>query len=203
MRRGRKRQPGARYPGGKLRPVTGETPMSQFHRIKTLAKHGSADPRMGTVLARLHLVERKPDGTPVLSEAEVAAGFKYAEIVGRYDRVALPVPQSRQPKGPAYERGHAAFASMHDDVHETERREKRIRKQYRKAQELIPTEEARAVLEQVCCDDREIHSSFHADLKAILGRLAKKWGYTGEGPPKKARTYHTPDAKYSMKGSGA
>ena len=83
MHPGRSRRAGERYPGGEIKPrdegdVRAPT---LWRRIKDDAVKGGAHPYAGTVLGRLSIFG-------LLADAEVAAGFRVAEIVGRYERLA-------------------------------------------------------------------------------------------------------------------
>ena len=98
MHLGRSRRAGERYPGGKIKPrdegdVRAPT---LWRRIKDGAVKGGAHPYAGTVLGRLSIFG-------LLADAEVEAGFRVAEIVGRYER--LSGAPRRTCASPAYERG--------------------------------------------------------------------------------------------------
>ena len=98
MHPGRSRRAGERYPGGEIKPrdegdVRAPT---LWRRIKDDAVKGGAHPYAGTVLGRLSIFG-------LLADAEVAAGFRVAEIVGRYER--LSGAPRRTCASPAYERG--------------------------------------------------------------------------------------------------
>src|SRR5262249_32867609 len=87
-----------RYPGGKIKPRDeGDLRApTLWRRIKDGAVKGGAHPYAGTVLGRLSIFG-------LLADAEVEAGFRVAEIVGRYERVS-GAPR-RTCASPAYERG--------------------------------------------------------------------------------------------------
>jgi len=81
---GRPRAAGTRHPGGKIkRRDEGDTRApTLWRRIKDGAVKGGAHPYAGTVLGRLSIFG-------VLADAEVEAGFRVAEIVGRFELLAF------------------------------------------------------------------------------------------------------------------
>jgi len=77
---GRPRKAGERYASGDLKSKRDEGDVrapTLWRRIKDGAVRGAAHPYAGTVLGRLSIFG-------ALSDAEVEAGFRVAEIVGRY-----------------------------------------------------------------------------------------------------------------------
>jgi hypothetical protein len=90
---GRRRRVAERYPGGKLKPgdegdVRAPT---LWRRIKDGAVKGGAHPYAGTVLGRLSIFG-------LLADAEVEAGFRVAEIVGRCERERRAAAHLREPR---------------------------------------------------------------------------------------------------------
>src|SRR5215467_11755709 len=166
---GRRRLVGERYPGGKIKPGK-EGDMrapTLWRRIKDGAVKGGAHPYAGTVLGRLSIFG-------VLADAEVEAGFRVAEIVGRYERVS-GAPR-RTCASPAYERGFGFSLDGHllADGNLARRFERRVRQARRAYEHLIDhvPERARDAVLTVCVEDREINSLLHKDLAAVLRTLA-------------------------------
>lgn len=169
-----------RYPSGKHKPATVEAAAPTL--IKRLKDHGLKvlkDRRLGSVLGIMHL-----EG--VLTESETEAGFRYAEDVGAYERLAgSPRRTSRSPN---YEGGFNGAAQLDIDAlrrmdpeaadraeNKIRRRRKAVKKRYDAVQAYVPAFPiaVSALLEDVCCNDIVIHSSHHATLKAVLNNLAR------------------------------
>lgn len=90
----RARSTRARYPGGKLKPELASPTL--VRRIIDQARRDASNPLLGSELGRLRL-------TGVLDDRQVAAGQRFGELVGQYDRIkGIP---NRVPKSPAWERG--------------------------------------------------------------------------------------------------
>lgn len=186
---GRPRVAGERYPGGKIKPRD-EGDMrapTLWRRIKDRAVKGGAHPYAGTVLGRLSIFG-------LLADAEVEAGFRVAEIVGRYER-ASGAPR-RTCASPAYERGFGLLLDVNtlaDDnlARRFERRVRQARRAYEHLLDHVP-ERARDALFTVCVEDREINSLLHKDLTAVLRRLAVSFGFAAA--PRKAKRAKRPDA---------
>jgi hypothetical protein len=186
---GRPRVAGERYPGGKIKPRD-EGDMrapTLWRRIKDGAVKGGAHPYAGTVLGRLSIFG-------LLADAEVEAGFRVAEIVGRYERVS-GAPR-RTCASPAYERGFgfSLDVNMLADTNLARRFERRVRQARRAYEHLLDhvPERARDALLTVCVEDREINSLLHKDLAAVLRALAVSFGFAAA--PRKARRAKRPDA---------
>jgi hypothetical protein len=171
---GRSRRVGERYPGGKIKPrEEGDVRApTLWRRIKDGAVKGGAHPYAGTVLGRLSIFG-------LLADAEVEAGFRVAEIVGRYERVS-GAPR-RSCASPAYERGFGFSLEGYvlADANLARRFERRVRQARRAYEHLIDhiPERARDALFTVCVEDREINSLLHKDLAAVLRRLAVSFGF--------------------------
>jgi hypothetical protein len=186
---GRRRVAGERYPGGKVKPRD-EGDMrapTLWRRIKDGAVKGGAHPYAGTVLGRLSIFG-------LLADAEVEAGFRVAEIVGRYERVS-GAPR-RTCASPAYERGSgfSLDVNMLTDTNLARRFERRVRQARRAYEHLLDhvPERGRDALLTVCVEDREINSLLHKDLAAVLRVLAVSFGFAAA--PRKARRAKRPDA---------
>ncbi len=86
----------SRYPSGQIKPERNETPPTLVRRIIDQAKRGCGDPLLGSELGRLRL-------NGVLTDRQVAAGKKFGELVGSYDRIkGIP---SRHAKSPSWQVG--------------------------------------------------------------------------------------------------
>jgi hypothetical protein len=106
---GRPRKSGERYPGGKLKPqvtqqqaenVVGSSSVSpaSVHRIRELGRTFALDPKLGTELGRLLLLER-------VTTLEAAAGWRIGEVYGRFERQH---GKRRAARSPSYELGFRA-----------------------------------------------------------------------------------------------
>ena len=187
--RGRSRLAGERYPAGKAKPRN-EGDMrapTLWRRIKDGAVKGGAHPYAGTVLGRLSIFG-------LLADAEVEAGFRVAEIVGRYER--LSGAPRRTCASPAYEQGFgfSLDVNMLADANLARRFERRVRQARRAYEHLVDhiPERARDAVLTVCVEDREINSLLHKDLAAVLRKLAVAFGFAAA--PRKARGAKRPDA---------
>lgn len=161
-----------------LKEERGEAP-TLLKRLKDEILPRTRDKRLGTVLGMMHL-----EG--ILSEAEAEAGFCYAEDVGAYER-SRGHPQ-RHSQSPSFEFGRKgadgldldALRRMDPDVADKiersiKRRRKAVQKRYDRAQAYIPLFPILicTLVEEVCCNDRRIHSLHHPMLKKILSNLAE------------------------------
>ena len=99
-KRGRPAQPGARHPGGKLKAAPADA-VAKWKRARVLAEQQIIDPRWGSAIAQLVFFRR-------LSEREAAAADRWAEWVGRHDRIkGFP---RRSATSPQYESGYGPVA---------------------------------------------------------------------------------------------
>ena len=78
-KRGRPAQPGMRYPGGKLKGEPADA-VAKWKRARILAEAQVIDPRWGSAIAQLVFFHR-------LTDREAAAADRWAEWVGRHDRI--------------------------------------------------------------------------------------------------------------------
>ena len=188
---GRPRRVGERYRGGKIKPrdegdVRAPT---LWRRIKDGAVKGGAHPYAGTVLGRLSIFG-------LLADAEVEAGFRVAEIVGRYERVS-GAPR-RSCASPAYERGFGFSLEGYvlADANLARRFERRVRQARRAYEHLIDhiPERAREPLFTVCVEDREINSLLHKDLQTVLRGLAVSFGFAAAPRERRGRGRRPADA---------
>jgi hypothetical protein len=184
LHRGRSRLGGERYPGGKIKASGERDPRAPmlWRRIKDGAVKGAAHPYAGTVLGRLSIFG-------LLADAEVEAGLRVAEIVGRYERLSGAPP--RTCASPAYERGFgfSLDAQVLTDTNLARRFERRVRQARRAYEHLLDhiPESARDALFTVCVEDREINSLLHKDLQAVLRQLAVSFGFAAAPRGRKAR----------------
>jgi len=182
---GRSRRSGERYPGGKIKPRhegDARAP-TLWRRIKDGAVKGGAHPYAGTVLGRLSIFG-------LLADAEVEAGFRVAEIVGRYER--LSGAPRRTCASPAYERGFGFSLDVHErtDANLAKRFERRVRQARRSYEHLLDhiPESARDAVLTVCVEDREINSLLHKDLQTVLRQLAVSFGFAVAPRGRRARS---------------
>jgi hypothetical protein len=144
-----------------------------------VTRRGS-DRHAATVLGRMYL-----EG--ILTEGEAEAGFCYAENVGAYERMRGHPPRHSQ--SPSFEFGRKGVdeldveALRRRDVDVADKVERRIhrkcraiQKQYDWLQSHVPLFPIliSTVLEEVCCNDRPVHSLHHQMVKKILRTLAQK-----------------------------
>lgn len=170
-----RRKIGPRYPGGKLKPAPhNETPDSRWRRIKDHAIALGAHPDIGSVLGRLSLAG-------IITNKEAAAGIWVAETYGRFERLnGLP---RRAAASPAYERSYGRGVDG-GTVWDAEERVDKARKAMKRIDRVLIREAnaameslARSILEDVCCNDREINSAHHGALAAILRAIALDRGF--------------------------
>ena len=188
---GRPRLAGERYPGGKIKPrAEGDMRApTLWRRIKDGAVKGGAHPYAGTVLGRLSIFG-------LLADAEVEAGFRVGEIVGRYER--LSGSPRRTCASPAYERGFgfSLEGNVLADANLARRFERRVRQARRAYEHLLDhiPERARDALFTVCVEDREINSLLHKDLAAVLRQLAVSFGFAAASRDHRGRGRRAADA---------
>ena len=188
---GRTRGAGERHPSGKIkgREEGDMRAPTLWRRIKDGAVKGGAHPYAGTVLGRLSIFG-------LLSDADVEAGFRVAEIVGRYERVS-GAPR-RTCASPAYEQGFGLSldVNMLADANLARRFERRVRQARRAYEHLLDhvPERARDALFTVCVEDREINSLLHKDLSHVLRRLAVAFGFAAAPRGRRARGRRVADA---------
>jgi hypothetical protein len=182
--RGRPRLAGERYPGGKMKPRDDGDVRAPtlWRRIKDGAVKGGAHPYAGTVLGRLSIFS-------ILTDAEVEAGFRVGEIVGRYER--LSGAPRRTCASPAYERGFGFTPDAHAraDANLAKRFEHRVRQARRAYEHLVDhiPDSGRDALFTVCVEDREINSLLHQDLRMLLRRLAVSFGFAAAPRERRAK----------------
>lgn len=146
-----------------------------FFRIREHGIRLAVDPRLTTVLGQMGLFNE-------LSAGEVDAGFRIAEIYGRFER--LTGAPRRAAASPSYDRG---FGQGGKDVDEERRQkqERRARKEFDKLQLMMPSDWARDVLEAVCVDNvRPVTWMDKRSLPLLLHSFAVKWSIIPPDPKK-------------------
>lgn len=159
MGKGRKRKAGQRYPSGKYKPQNlNLMSPAQWRRIKDHGSQLSMDPRLGTELGRLNLVQGE------LNAEQVAVGHRIAAIYGAYERLH---GRRRSVVSPSYQMGYGRSPEGDCD----EATAQRIDADWKRVQENIPPW-GRAVLEQLCVEDRAISPAQFGTVRQMLDRLA-------------------------------
>lgn len=157
-----------RYPSGKLKPEGGTLSPTMVRRMIDQVRRDAANPLLGSQLGLLRL-------SGVLTDREMSAGVKYAEVVGRYFRLkGLPSPSV---KSPSYQRGFGLSLAADPDPEAIARAEKNY-KSARAALERFGKATLNAV-ESVAVFDASLASTSHAALTSGLSMLAQHFGLTG------------------------
>lgn len=172
---GRPAQPGPRYPSGRRKPEGDPRGRLIWRTLKENGLKLGADPRTRTQLSLLGL-------TGELTDSQVEAGFKFAGVYGRYERLKrLP---RRSAASPSYMR---AFGDPDGDddpidpiaLEKLERRIRRAAEQFDAVQKLFKELPAgaqaqlRALVESVCIEDRPPGTMVLPELRALLDRIAE------------------------------
>jgi hypothetical protein len=143
-----------------------------------------ADPRLATVLGRMGMFKE-------LAEAEVDAGFRIAEIYGRYESLK-GIPR-RHAASPSYQRGFGSKDGMDtdrmlpDELKRHQRALKRATKAFDKLQTMLPDDRQRGLIERVCCDNEEINPVLKPGLAGALHTVAVKMGLIQETRARKPK----------------
>jgi len=162
--------------------------------------------KFGTELARHH------EGGN-LTEVLALAGHHYAVLVRRYDRFFGL--KRRHIPGIAFDGGSIAYdggidvqegeVQRHEregTINEYERRAKRIKKEWERAQNALANKGVREVVDRVCIYDQPIPFGQRPVLAAALERLARVFGFKARGERRREiRTSHQPGAKLGSKGN--
>lgn len=201
-----------RYASGNPKPTEAQKAEQKavaptiIRRLKDHLIPMAKDKRLGSVLGIMHL-----EG--ILSEAEAEAGFLYGEDAGAYAR-SIGAKQ-RSARSAAWDGGYGraeldldALRRMDPEAADKIERkilryEKKCAKRYDRAQAYVPTFPmiASTILEEVCCNDRPVHSVHHAGLKALLRNLAKHYGLQLVDGKRKAPTSKKVDAALLAQGA--
>jgi hypothetical protein len=171
VKKTRGKAPADRYPSGDKKPGVAPT---VFFRIREHGVRLGIDPRLSTVLGRMGLFRE-------LSEAEVDAGFRIAEIYGRYEGLK-GIPR-RTAASPSYERGFGAKDILLDRLSPDEL--KRHRKAVRRAEKAFDQVlgwigNQQALIERVCVLNEEPGPIHKGMLAAVLHVVAVKMGMIAE-----------------------
>ena len=136
-----------------------------------LRRSAWTEPELGLVLGRLSLFGE-------LNERQVEAGRHFARIVARFEREAGY--QKRSPAGQQYNAGYGlkltASNEMDLKAHESLRRSQR---QFDNLERALYDPHTRAVVEEVCCNDREVGSLEIPTLRIGLTALADHLKFPG------------------------
>ncbi|MFK4486697.1 hypothetical protein ABIA45_001775 [Bradyrhizobium sp. USDA 336] len=156
-----------------------------FFRIKEYGPRLGVDPRLTTVLGRMGMFKE-------LSDAEVDAGFRIAEVYGRYEWLkGLP---RRSAASPSYEHGFGTKEIHLDRLTQDEL--KRHNKAVRRAQKAFDQMlgcigSQHALIERVCVLNQEPGPIHKSKLAAVLHKVAIQMGLivdTGTKPKPKVPT---------------
>lgn len=194
--------PPERYPSGDLKPQTDAREPWSPTMIQRLKEHGKlvlGDKRLGTVLGIMHL-------QGIVSETEFAAGMLYAEDVGAWERIKGH--PARHTRSVSFDAGYGRADLDLDALERIDpeaaakikakiaRRRRKIEKRYHRAQDCIPSNPIllSTLLEEVCCNDRPVHSLHHPAVKAMLKNLAEKC-YRLHAPPEARKKHDHRDKK--------
>jgi hypothetical protein len=156
-----------------------------FYRIREHGVRLGVDPRLATVIGRMGMFKE-------LSEAEVDAGFRIAEVYGRYEGMK-GIPR-RTAASPSYERGFGAKDILLDRLSpdELKRHNKSVRraeKAFDQVQNWIGNQQA--LIERVCVLNEEPGPIHKGMLAAVLHNVAIQMGLISEtkaAPKPKAPT---------------
>lgn len=192
---GRPRLTGERYPGGKLKPKRGRKPDLEpisgvlWQRLRAHGRVLGLDPRLSTELGRLNMFGE-------LTVAMTAAGFRIAEIYGRFEGYKR---KGRSTRSPSYNAsyGEAGIAeellteeqlvTLEDRIREaTDAFEKLAGRAagFDEKYQAIPAvpgqipKHLRAAIEQLCVEDKPINPASLDDIRELLQALAISWKIT-------------------------
>lgn len=185
VRVGRPREPGERYPSGKLKhrqslkpkvePMSG----AAWQRIRAHAKQIGADARLATEVGRLNLFGE-------FTAAMAIAAFRIGEIYGRYEGFKRLV---RQARSPSYESSYGEAGADEDRLDKVEfakhiERIKEAEAKWLELQEkhleLLPRN-LRFAVEELCVADKPISPALYEDMRHFLQKMATVWNIQGLG----------------------
>lgn len=181
---GRRKSTGERYPGGKLKPNKNKPdvePISGalWQRIKQNAKQLALDPRCTTELGRLNWFGE-------FTVAQTAAGFRIAEIYGRFERYKK---LKRGAKSPSYDAtfGEAGAAEELMGDAALEQLQARIRDAHEKFVALQDNitrtaPRLRPYIEALCVEDHAINPVLYDPMRTFLGLMAVKFAIHSAPP---------------------
>jgi hypothetical protein len=169
---GKVRKQRDRYPCGRLRPAGIPGAPTVWRRIKDYGIRLGINPEVGSVLGRLSIFGE-------LGERQVEAGRRFAHIVADFEREA-GCPK-RSPASPQY---NVRFGRTHAYTEEMDpkavARLSALQRQFYRLEAVLSDPHTRAIVEEVCCNDREIHSLDFPTLRSGLTALADYWKFPGK-----------------------
>jgi hypothetical protein len=154
-RAGRPRKAGPRQPCGHLRPSGAEPPSpAQIKRIQTGLLKSSTEQLLGDEVGRLYFHK-------LLTERQVSAAFRVADVYGREDR---RMGRRRSCRSPSYLTGRSGDGDLADERmtpeerEEAERRDQATAAAFRDLQDHIPARPPGllALVEALCVDGLHI-----------------------------------------------
>lgn len=166
---GRPVMAGERYPSGRLRPSNGQGGALWRRIVDEGIRFGYVNPQLGSEVGRLLFYGQ-------ITSIEAAAAARVAEIYGRYERIH---GKRRDAASPSYQVGFKTYEIQESgmDAASLRRYNAKVKSATRKFDELqaaiplIPSS-ARALLEQLCVDDRSIGPTHLVEVRVLLRELA-------------------------------
>lgn len=181
-RRGRPTKPGDRYASGRRRPNIEPTPPALWQRIKAHARKLLGSPDIASEIGRLSFAGE-------LTAAQVVTGLYIAKVCGNFE--ALKGSPRRSARSPSYDAGYGGGSvdrAEYDPEHVPPTAEHacgcptctRIRDAetaWKRLQDKIPFR-MRAVIEQLCVEDRAVNPTVLEDVRLCLDQIAQDFGIT-------------------------
>lgn len=184
---GRPKEEGERYPSGKLKPKASIEPIAPalWDRLKTEAVKAVEDVRFGTEIGRLSIHGE-------LSSTQASAGFRVAEVYGRFERHKR---MRRSAASPSYLVASSSFAEEKaieaiteqtlaratveemltpEQLQELEAHIRASEKRFEKLQKFLRVypSNVRVAMEMLCVDDNHANPAMLNDLRTLLDELA-------------------------------
>lgn len=177
---GRPRKKGERYPSGKLKPTGDPVAPAAWDRVRRFVAKIMNDPKLASELSRLAWHKE-------ISWSEMLAGFKLAEIYGRFERLN---GYSRSARSAAYDAGfREGGAAIADESLPPEVLQKKIDME-RSFVDAFTTVQAaltdypvkvRDAVETLCVDNLNIGPILLQDVRPVLRELTRVFGVTTRG----------------------
>lgn len=187
---GRPAKPGPRYACGKLKPQVEPISGTLWQRLKQHGKQFGLDQRLTSELGRLNWFGE-------LTLAQTAAGFRIAEIYGRYERLRH---LRRSKASPSYEVSYGEAGAAEEllgpvELQALEDRVAAATEKFRALQKEL-SHRIRPIIEQLCVEDRAVNPMAYDDVREALSALATSWQITTAPrrppPAQGSRRSHTP-----------
>jgi hypothetical protein len=159
-KRGAKKKPGPRYPGGQLKGMPVGVTGTQLQRLRAISK----DPLLATQLGRLLFLEE-------ITRGEYEAGVRIAEIYGRYE---CTIGRRRSVASPTYEAGRGRVAGEDELARERAKDAARAFGALQAEIKLCPRR-VRGPLEELCVEDRVPPPGSLPAIRIALDMLAAMW----------------------------